>query len=639
MDHPSPVLEASDDRLDRAERDERLRRRAGLLFGLAVIALVTWPMVKAGLAALDEQWRPTGDWAVLNLRVDDVGHLTPFVGPYSRFGWNHPGPLLYWVLAVPYHLLGGRPVALLAATALVNAAAVGAALALAWRRGGLPLLLAAGAALGLLAQAVGPALLRDPWNPYVTILPLALFTFLAWSLAEGDHWMWPAAVAVGSFLVQSHVGYAVMVGAVGVAAAFIAWRRRRTVPLLPDDRANRRALIGLVVGIAVLAWAPVVIDEVAGSGNLTEIARYFLSTDEAPAGAGVAVGQAARQLAIPDAPWLGDREPNGEDGAILGGDVGALLVPVAAFGLALLAAAKARQWSAVRFQGLVGVLAVSGLVATSRITGPVFAYLVRWWWVIACLWWLSTLWSAGVALTHWQRLPRTTRNALPWLVAPLLALVVLSTTARTAGAADDAATPDPSATEVLGHLLDPTVEALRGSGPVLVVASGSVWGTTGDAVRLELERNGIEVAAPPRDAFRFGEQRSTDERSPVATVWVVSADAATEWTFHPEVTRVASWDPLEPSDRMSYLAEEAQLRDQLIAAGRPELAQALATGGGGVDSGAADLPGVDQDLLDRVETIRRKGDPVAIFVGPATDPDDPQPPWAAATGNGATSAN
>jgi hypothetical protein len=30
---------------------------------------------------------------------------------------------------------------------------------------------------------------------------------------------------------------------------------------------------------------------------------------------------------------------------------------------------------------------------------------------------------------------------------------------------------------------------------------------------------------------------------------------------------------------------------------------------------------------------------VAIFVGPATDPDDPQPPWAAATGNGATSAN
>ena len=31
-----------------------------------------------------------------------------FVGPYSRYGWNHPGPLLFYVLAVPYKLLGDR---------------------------------------------------------------------------------------------------------------------------------------------------------------------------------------------------------------------------------------------------------------------------------------------------------------------------------------------------------------------------------------------------------------------------------------------------------------------------------------------------------------------------------------------------
>jgi hypothetical protein len=288
----------------------------------------------------------------------------------------------------------------------------------------------------------------------------------------------------------------------------------------------------------------------------------------------------------------------------------------------------------------VGVLAVSGLVATSRITGPVFAYLVRWWWVIACLWWLSTLWSLWLALIHWARIPHPTRRALPWVAVPVLTVVVLSTTLHTAGAADDAATPDPSATAVLDHLLDPTVEALRGQGPVLVVATGSVWGTTADAVRLELERNGIEVAAPPRDAFRFGEERSTDERQPVATVWVVSADAATEWTFHPaEVTRLASWDPLELDQRLAYLADEAALRDQLIAAGRPDLAKALSTGGGGVDSGARDLPGVDQELLTRVEAVRRQGDPVAIFVGPPTDPEDPQPPWAAAFAAEGSSAN
>jgi len=235
----------------------------------------------------------------------------------------------------------------------------------------------------------------------------------------------------------------------------------------------------------------------------------------------------------------------------------------------------------------------------------------------------------GTALSHWQRLPRTARAALPWLVAPVLVAVVLSTSIHTAGAADEAATPDPSATEVLGHLLDPTVEALRGSGPVLVVATGSVWGTTADAVRLELERNQIEMAALPRDAFRYGEERSTDQRDPVATLWVVSADAATEWMSHPEVTRLAGWDPLELPDRLAYLSEAAVLEQQLTDGGRPDLAQALATGGGGVDSEAQDLPGVDQDLLDRIETIRRKGDPVGIFLGPPTDPTDPRPPWVA----------
>lgn len=629
MDHPAPSTLPPAVVDDDGPVDDRLRSRAVVVLGLLVVAVVTWPLVRAGLAALDEAWRPTGDWAVLNLRVDDVGRSTPFVGPYSRYGWNHPGPLLYWLLAVPYHLLGGRPVALLAATGLVNAAAVGATVGLAWRRGGLPLLLGTGAALALLTHSIGPALLRDPWNPYVTILPLALFVFLAWSVAEGDRWMWPPFVAVGSFLVQSHVGYTVMVGAVGLTAVAMVWQRRARVPLLPPGRRARRSVIALTVGIAVIAWAPVLLDEVAGSGNATDIARYFITSEDAPAGAGVAVGQAARQLVVPDAPWLGDPEPAADNGWVVSGRLVGLVVPLTCFGLALLAAVRARQRSAVRFQALVGVLALSGLAATSRITGGVFAYLVRWWWVIACLWWLSTLWSAALALARWDRLPRSLRDATPWVAGPVLLLVLLAASLRTAGAAPEAATPDPSATAVLGHLLDPTVDALRGSGPVLVVATGSVWGTTADAVRLELERNGIEVAAPPRDSFRFGDQRSTDEREPVATVWVVSADAATEWIFHPEVIRLAGWDPLELPDRLAYLAGAAVLRDQLIAAGRPDLAEALATGGGGVDSGAADLPGVDQALLTQIESIRRKGDPVGIFLGPATVGNDPQPPWEA----------
>ena len=336
---------------------------------------------------------------------------------------------------------------------------------------------------------------------------------------------------------------------------------------------------------------------------------------------------------MPDAPWLGADELTTDDGALLGAGAGALLLPVAAFALALAAASAARQRSAVRFQVLVAVLALAGVVATGRITGPVFAYLVRWWWVVACLWWLSTVWSLATAAAHWARLPRRARTTLPWLVAPVLLVVTVAATAGTTGAVEDAPTPDPSATAVLDHLLQPTVDALRGSGPLLVVATGSVWGTMADSVRLELERNGIQVVADPDDAYRLGPERSADVRTPVATLWVVSADAATEWMFHPEATYLAGWDPLELPERLDVLPEVAALKAQLIAAGRADLGEALVSGGGGVDTGAAGLPGVDQDLLARVEQIRRKGDPVAIYLGPPTDPSDPSPPWQSPSSN------
>ena len=438
-------------------------------------------------------------------------------------------------------------------------------------------------------------------------------------------------LAVGLFLIQSHVGYAVMVG--GVRSSPRGHRLAAPAPAAtpPTDRRSRHSLVALTAGLALLAWAPVVIDEVAGSGNLTEIARYFMSSDEAPAGTGTALGQAARHLAIPDAPWLGDKDPNGDDGAILGGDVGALLVPVAAFGLALLAAARARQWAAVRFQALVGVLAVSGLVATSRITGPVFGYLVRWWWVIACLWWLSTLWSAGTALSHWHRLPRTARATLPWLVAPVLVAVVLSTTIHTAGAADAAATPDPSATEVLGHLLDPTVEALPGAAPCSwwpPARSGARPRRRPARARAQRHRGG---GPSPRDAFRYGEERSTDRaRSGGHAVGRQRRrrhrmDVASRG--HP-TGRLGSARAARPS----RLPVRGQSR---TAADRRRPARSRPGVGDGRRRSRAPGPGTSRGSTrtcsDRIEAIRRKGDPVGIFVGPPTDPADPRPRgWPAA---------
>ena len=85
----------------------------------------------------------TRDWAIFELRARDVLDHGVFVGPYSRFGWNHPGPLLFYVLAVPYKLLGSKSISMHITALLVNGATIAAIGWVAFRRGRLPMVVAA----------------------------------------------------------------------------------------------------------------------------------------------------------------------------------------------------------------------------------------------------------------------------------------------------------------------------------------------------------------------------------------------------------------------------------------------------------------------------------------------------------------
>ena len=84
------------------------RERAVLV---GIVLLVALPVL--GLALANGPYGPTEDHALLELGVRRVaaGH-PPTLGVYSRFGWYHPGPALYYLLAGPYLLLGGSSMAL-----------------------------------------------------------------------------------------------------------------------------------------------------------------------------------------------------------------------------------------------------------------------------------------------------------------------------------------------------------------------------------------------------------------------------------------------------------------------------------------------------------------------------------------------
>src|SRR5262249_16121631 len=129
---------------------------------------------------------------------------------WSRADWHHPGPAFFYLLAVPYRLLGSSSVAVSVGALAINAATIAALGWIAYRRGRTPLLLCMLAGLSVLILGLGGEFLRSPGNPALPVLPYALMLLLTWSMVCGELWALPSATAVATFLMQTHVGFVVL---------------------------------------------------------------------------------------------------------------------------------------------------------------------------------------------------------------------------------------------------------------------------------------------------------------------------------------------------------------------------------------------------------------------------------------------
>ena len=151
---------------------------------------------------------PTGDHALIELQARDVGRHPVLFGLYSREDWAHPGPAFSYLSAPFYRLLGevidlARPGG---APRSTGRAIAGMAL-IARRLAGTPAMLATLLAVAFLMRTLGAEFLRDPWNPYVTVLPYGLMVYLTWAMLCRRLWALPLGVAVATYLSQTHVGF------------------------------------------------------------------------------------------------------------------------------------------------------------------------------------------------------------------------------------------------------------------------------------------------------------------------------------------------------------------------------------------------------------------------------------------------
>src|SRR5215211_7594884 len=87
--------------------------------------------------------------------------------------------------------------------------------------------------------------MRNPWNPYITVLPFGLLVFLSWAMTCGEAWALPTGAGVASFCVQTHIGYAPIAVPLLVCGAIslIVLTVRRNGDAVGEHRRRSGALI------------------------------------------------------------------------------------------------------------------------------------------------------------------------------------------------------------------------------------------------------------------------------------------------------------------------------------------------------------------------------------------------------------
>jgi hypothetical protein len=462
------------------------RRRTWALAAVAVIVAIT------GIAVTRHAERlfPLADIAVIELYARDALAGKLLVGPYSRFGWHHPGPSYFYLIAPSYALAGQQPAALAAGAAAIMTAAVALIAWTAARSYGSMVTAALLASIAAYLVRL-PDLATSPWNPHVIVMPMIAMIVVSAVVACGDLALLPISVFLASFVVQTHLALAPLAASVVTVSAIAGLSdARRRAQYTRSVRPVR-----LTVWVMIALWFLPAAEQAAHTpGNVTLLWRFFVSNPSM----GQPLAAAARAwAAILDAPLGSTIQLAGGSSFEAVPLVRSLVVGL----LQLLAVGIAAVWSARKGYRQLAWLAVLGLVASivglwsvTRIQGRIMDHEI-FWLTGVCVLNLSVV--AGTA-GLWVR-----RHGDPFEVGPrvtpvvcgsLLAVCVfvsLSQLAR-ARAGHLPMTLSSPVAELFGKSLRDYVHETGVQRPLFRIGE-EAWGSAAGAL-LELDRAGVPFA-------------------------------------------------------------------------------------------------------------------------------------------------
>lgn len=595
--------------------------------------LLAVPFVIAMVVASGRRWFPVLDLAMTELRVRDVGsRRTPLVGLPGRIGefpeqGSHPGPISFYLWAVPYRVFGSSAWALQVASAIVNLGAVTLALTIGARRGGRAGIVLVAAMVAVAMRGFGIEIFTQPWNPYAPLLFWLVVLLATWSVLCGDHRMTVVAVVAATFCIQTHVPYlalgAVMVAVAVGAVAVGAWRA--------DAAARRSMLTSLSISGAVAAvlWLPPLVDQLRRRpGNLRMLVDHFSSSDEPAIGLRSGGELMLRHLDPVDGFVKMLLEPGAFVTAGFDPDsrvwAGALVLCV--WLAAAVVAVRMRDMVLLRLHVVVAAALAIGALAMSRIFGKVWYYLTLWAWVTAIVLLVATVWT----FARWVRgrLPEHSRRSVTGAFEGAALVVAAAAMLGTAVEAADSRPPEAHLSDTLGAVLAPTIGAIE-DGTIEDGAAGDAgrhlvtwtdayfFGSQGYGLVNELERAGYDAGV--LDPWRV----------PVTPYRVMSPDDATvgvhlatgirveEWRARPDAVEVAVVEPRSPVELAEYDALRSTAIDELRSAGLDELVDL-------VDSNlflVSNDPRVSRTAAEAMARMLILGQETAVFfVPPGTAP-------------------
>lgn len=505
---------------------------------VAAVALVVVTLAGGAWLSLRGEWTPILDIAALDIRTQAIPEYWPLVGVFSRFGWFHPGPLFIFQGWLPYELWGVA--GLTAAIVAVHLVSIVAAWWVARRidrlAGGFVLL---ASTVVLLMRVPSQAL--EPWNPFSGLVSTVTLLVAAWAcaqrLAVGPIILLP----LGTYLLQSHLGYAPLVGLIVLAAVGMA-----VLPARDRDRGVPWAAWAIGALVAAVLWLPVIVQQVTGSpGNINAIVSTLGEGGEP---LGPAAGWAAVSSAFAARPYWTEglvvQLP-----AVASGPLWLVLTAVA-----IAWASTRRDWVAVRMLATCVAAVVAAFIAVTTATGAPVEYLVSWIPAAAATTVAMSVWAIARNVSFLNALPR---QALVSLAVSAVAVLLAAVTAWNWAGASQQYPGRGEASAVLGEAL----LADAGGTPFNLGAdTGASLESAMDVrsvyygVLAAAVRGGAEVGVPQNIAWEVAGVLPTDEE-PRNTYIVRNVDPARS----DGARVVARWVPLSSQELAEVLAIDAAL--------------------------------------------------------------------------------